>query len=91
MIDSPATSTSISPPKDIGGSAVAEVPNLLGATPSKMNADSRYNEIGAVRPCAIDGPAEVYTPPVHIRPTVDGPGSSPWDTPAGSTTQKGGR
>lgn len=88
MIDSPATGTSIAPPSNIGGSAVAEVPNLPGATPSKMNADSRYNEIGAIKPCKVDGPAEVYTPPVNIRPTVQGPGTSPWDTPAGSTTEK---
>lgn len=88
MIDSPATSTSISPPSNIGGSAVAEVPRLPGATPSKMNADSRYNEIGSIHPTPLDGPAEAYTPKVIIRPTVDGPGHSPWDTPAGSTTEK---
>jgi hypothetical protein len=87
MIDSPANDH-IKPPADVGGKAVAEVPNLPGQTPGRINTGSRYDELGSPHPCKVDGPAEVYTQPVNIRPPVKGPGHSPWDTPAGSTTEK---
>ena len=91
LFDSPAEGTSISPPSNPGGSAVAEVPGLPGKTPSLINPDSRCDSLGTPGMAPIRGPAEVYVTPGDMNsPSVHGPGHGTMDSPASGNPIKYG-